>query len=182
MKTLQTSLRILGWSVAACWLLLTPAVLAAISAVEQPDVKGADCQLLLEGKHITKLELIDERGKTLELNHPGPSILLPAGRYQICRIRVEGGYLAEAFPWDAHAEDDRYQLVLTPGATCDPRIGAPLKPHLTVRRSGDLLMLDCRALCDGDGREYHSTTDAPPAVYIVYQGDRNLGWGTLKYG
>jgi len=161
---------------------LVPAVVFATEpAKEQPAPKPAACQLILEGKHIERLTLADERGRLVKFTHPEPSVSLPAGRYQMREIVVEGGYFAQ-LRFDLPSEIDRNQLTLSPDKPCDPKIGAPLKPHLIVNRSGNLLTLDCRRLCDGDGREYSSRGGALPPQYAIYQGDREIASGTIKYG
>lgn len=180
----------------AAWLLV-PAITWATDVVKQPEAeKPADCQLILEGKHIEKLVLSDKQGKVVNLVRPDARVLLPAGDYQIEEIEVPGGYITRWFvkppsPWPPPR--DRL-LTLSPDKPCRPNIGGPLKATIDIKakRVGRLVKVSYSLWLRGSEqwpyflRERAPVSEqAPLPQFAIYQGDRDItamGAGSLEYG
>jgi hypothetical protein len=175
---------------AMSWLLPMTALPADAPKPPQKE-KPADCELILKGRRIDILVLIDKDEKLIELVRPGDRVLLPAGQYAIRQIDVEGGWSS---CWAGPAQagqhwstpDDRL-LVLRPGKPCRPNMGMPLAPEISARRVGRLIKVDCRgSMWDGDGRWYRKVErNATPPRFTVYRGDRDItasGAGSLEFG
>jgi hypothetical protein len=157
------------------WLLVLPAIaLAAEPKKVPPAGDSSACELILEGKHIKKLVLKDEQGQTKGIARPGPKVLLPAGRYQVEEVELEGGFSGRFFY-------PQLSLTLNHDQPCRPNIGAPLTPTVKVKRSGRLLTFDYQLL-DADGRNYTDRSRSHPPKFAVYQGDQQIGSGTFEYG
>ena len=193
MKYVCVTAAVAGLFVAAMSSILPTRARADVVATQPEAKKSADCLLILEGKHIEKLVLRDKQGKTIELVHPAARVTLPAGDYQIEAIEVEGGY---ALRWSLNPyspqpssfwppPSDRL-LVLRPDKPCDPKIGMPLKPRITVKRVGRLLKVTYDPwLMGGEGVGYLSPQNAPLPTFAVFQGDRDVtasGAGSLEFG
>ena len=210
MKSRRSTLQFAGWCVLAGWLLLAP--LSALSveptkehepAKELRSEKSATCELILEGKHIDELRLgIGQSRDMILLVRPGSlgrrslghqqlgggddetklieagsSTFLPPRRYQILDVQVEGKYGTRR-----RSNDSERWLILSPQRPCQPDIGAPLVPTASVKRMGRLLKLGYQ-LFDGGGREYFlGQVRGTPPSFAIYQGDRQIGSGSFKYG
>ncbi len=73
------------------------------------------------------------------------------------------------------------QFAIVPGQSCRLEIGAPLTSTVTWQRRGSVLKLDY-ALIGADGWKYSSQDRSDPPRFTVYQGDREIGSGSFKYG
>lgn len=194
MKPWCITAAVAGSLIASRSAILSTSALAGDVVAQKQAQQPADCQLILEGKHIEKLVLRDKQGKIVELVHPAARVTLPAGEYQIEAIEVEGGYAVSwsLGPYSPQPPSfwpppcDRL-LVLTPEQPCDPKIGAPLKPEITAKRVGRLIKVSyIPCLRDGGARPYmtRQPSSAPP-TFAVYQGDRDItatGSGSLEFG
>ena len=150
------------------WLL--PALAFATEAAkEQPAPKPADCRLIVEGKHIEKLTLVDEQGHATIITRPGSSVSLPAGRYWIQEICVQ---------WDEsgapNTEKDVNWLTLDPSRPSYLNVGSSATPRVVVTQRGRTLSLNCQGVTRIVG-------SAPPQ-FAVYQGDRRIASGAFEYG
>jgi hypothetical protein len=143
------------------------------AAVSRPEV--ADCRLQLDGKFIARLMLMDGKDKVRELATPGRWVSLPAGKYRLDLVELNGGFSSygsgEGLEW----------FQLAPGKTHRLNIGAPLTPKIEVSRSGRILELDY-ALLDAGGRRYSRSGRTDPPQFAVFKGDRKVGSGTFRYG
>jgi hypothetical protein len=180
-----------GALVLALGSLLPTAVCAADAPKPPQNKKPADCELILKGRRIDILVLIDKDEKLIELVRPGDRVLLPAGQYAIRQIDVEGGWSSQ---WAGGPQlgqlwstPEERLLVLSPGEPCRPNMGMPLAPEISANRVGRLIKVDCRgSMQDDDGRSYRKVErNATPPRFTVYQGDRDItasGAGSLEYG
>lgn len=146
------------------------------------------CELQIEGHSIQSLTLLGdvpeigldgEYAGTQRFLRPGKIVRLPAGRYHVLDVTLEGGL-------EAHENflDARQWIDVSPDTPCKLVIGAPLSPQVTVRRHGRFLEMDCD-LVDGGGRSYvasNSTGWRPPPTFTVYKDDQVLGSGSFEYG
>ena len=177
MSISRTAAGIVGRHVFPLCAILLPAIALVAEAPTEPTAPNAlGCELILEGKCIEKIDLLDEQGQTKNFVKPGASVFLPPGQYEIEEIQLQGGY--SAGPYYGFSDQ---QLELSPDKPCRLKCGAPLAPSVTVNREGRLLKMDYQLL-DGNGREYHSSEYDNPPTFIVYRGDQQIGSGTFEYG
>ncbi|MGD0516954.1 MAG: hypothetical protein ABSA26_05400 [Thermoguttaceae bacterium] len=173
MKTLHSTVKSGGWLFLTAWLLFLPAIAyAAEAAKQQPARDPSACELKIEGRRVEKLTLADEQGKLMEIDHPGPSVFLAPGRYQIKEIRVQ---------WDeggrVYTDTDVNYLTLGPSGTYQLNIGTPETPEVTVTRRGKLLSLSYNV------REvYPNMPRSSPPQIGFYQGDEKIASGAFAYG
>jgi hypothetical protein len=172
MKTLHLTAKPGGWHLFQACLLFLPAIaFAAEAANQQPARDPSACELKIEGRLVEKLTLAGENGVIKEIEHPGPSVFLAPGRYQIKEIRVQwedGGRV--------YTDTDVNYLTLEPGGTYQLNVGTPETPKVTVARRGKLLSLGYNF------REYsHAPRISPPQIGF-YQGDQKIASGVFEYG
>jgi hypothetical protein len=172
MKTLHLSVKSGGWHLLQAWLLFFPAIaFAAEAAKEQPARDPLACELKIEGSRVEKLTLADENGEIKEIDHPGPSVFIAPGRYQIKEIRVQ---------WDdggrVYTDTDVNYLTLVASGTCQLNVGTPDAPKVTYTRRGKLLSLGYNF------REYSNAPRTSPPQIGFYQGDEKIASGAFEYG
>ena len=136
---------------------------------------ASDCQLKIEGKFVKMLTLVDEKGGQKTLKNPGPSVSLPAGKYRLQQIELEGGYSCPVLS----TQDGWFRL--TPGKPHQLKVGAALTPKVKATRQGRILKLDFEML-DGDGRRYTGSDRANPPQFTVSKDGREIGSGSFEYG
>ena len=137
------------------------------------DVKA--CTLVLEGKPIDNLILVDPQGLLYKFSRPNSTLSLPPGRYLIREIAVrwdENGYPS--------TDRDVNCLTLSPNYTCILKFGENPSLKLSVNRQGNLLAADCFTYIKPNSL-VNTTNDIHPLI-AVYQGEEKLASGPLKYG
>ncbi len=171
---------------ACCWvLLLGVANTPAGASDDEPEM----CILEIKGDSIANLTLISQgddptgtgdglAGKRFV--RPGKTLLLPAGRYRLETVELDGGYQCQSlYAWG----DDWFEL--GPGKPNELVVGAPLSPKVTARRHGQFLQMDYD-LVDAAGRSYAKATESGerliPPRFTVYKGDEVLGSESFEYG
>jgi hypothetical protein len=155
------------------------------TAAGQPEL----CELKIEGHSILSLTLLggtavpgDGAENLAGQKHvrPGKSLWLPAGRYWVERVELEGDYESSS----DYARDDGW-FELAPGKPHQLVIGAPLSPRATVTRHGKFLEMSYD-LVDAAGRGYRLSSGAGqrpvPPRFTVYKNDEVLGAGSFEYG
>lgn len=160
------------------------AVLALLAtspaAAEQRAARsGADasaCQLNIEGEAIEKLMLRSQAGRLIPVNRPGPSVSLPAGRYFVQEVHLRGGF--RSYLRRATSQD---WFTLAPSEPCQLKVGAPLTPHVDVKRRGKFLTMHYQ-LRDAGNRSYLGRSRAKPPQFAVYQDERPIASGSFEYG
>jgi hypothetical protein len=172
MKTIHSAVKSGGRLIFTAWLLFLPAIaFAEEAAKQQPARDPSACELKIEGRHVEKLTLAGENGEIKEIDHPGSSVFLAPGRYQIKEIRVQ---------WDdggrVYTDTDVNYLTLGPGGTYQLNIGTPDTPEVTVTRRGKLLSLGYNF------REYSNAPRTSPPQIGFYQGDEKIASGAFEYG
>ena len=133
-------------------------------------------EIKLQGKHIERLVLWREDGRTENFKQPGQIIELPEGRYKLTESHLKGGYVCfqgtgAPNPWITVAAGE-------PGVL---KVGAPLKKTLKVRRRGKALALDYKLLGIG-GEAYARADRSNPPSFAVYKGDQEIASGQFAYG
>jgi hypothetical protein len=137
----------------------------------------AVCELKIEGQAIEKLLLyapdaVSDNNK--EIDRPGASVRLPAGRYGLNTVTLRGGFYSSptgSFDY----------FTLSPGVPHVLRVGAPLKPVVEVSRVGRLLNLDYR-LVDASGRSYTPKDRSKPPRFTVHQDGKLIADCPFEYG
>jgi len=172
----RASRAICPWMVLLGWVFLG----TGLSAAQQEgpgDALGAGaCQVDIEGSHIKRLTLESGDGYVRTVERPGTSLSLPAGKYNLRQISLEGGY--HSYP---RVGTEEGSFALTPEAPYRLKVGAPLKPSVKVARWGRFLTLDYRLL-DAGGRVYFGEQSTSRPQFTVYRGDREIGSGSFEYG
>ena len=154
---------------------ILPLFLAGGPAAAQEATDDSDCQLILEGDFVEHLTLQKPSGEMMEFDQPGQSLTLPAGRYQLREIRLEGGFRCLIYGFDEEP------ITLTPDEPYHLEVGGPLTPEVKVRRWGTSLRMEYQLL-DASGREFVGGDHANQPQFAVYQGDEKIGSGSFRYG
>jgi hypothetical protein len=165
----------LGAAVIA-WSPWTAVSLSAESQATQAASPPAACHLRIEGQAIERLTLVDESNNVTVLDRPGERVSVPAGKYSVREIRLQGGFLCHAFP---KGEED--WIHVAPGQSPVIQAGAPLKPVLDVKRHGRALTLRYNLL-DAAGRNYRKTERVNPPQFTVSRNGQTIGSGSFRFG
>jgi hypothetical protein len=180
---LRNTFRLAAWLIPLAWSLvpLTDVsaddrpVPAIVPAAKQPAPASArmpgECELIIEGKSVEKLVLLDPHGLTKEITAPRASVFLPPGRYVLQQIEFQGGF--PLYPNEV--------LLLTPQTPTRLNIGKSLKPTVTAKRKGNVLKLDYRLL-DAGGRNCANVYQCYPPRFDVYLGDEKIVSDKFEFG
>lgn len=167
----HTALRIPGWPLAACWPLLAACALAAAPAAEQQPA----CQLILEGRPVEKLTLIDDHEQTLEFIRPGSGLSLPPGRYHIHELSVQ---------WDDDGPvwtgEDLGLITLDTTHPCHLDVGSSKAPRVVMNRRGPILSFRYDPVIGN--KAFSTATRASRPQFAAYQKGEKVGTGTFEYG
>jgi hypothetical protein len=157
--------------------LLSPAVdgAGAPSAIP-PGQGGAKCQLVIEGKFIQNLTLVDRQGRPTQIARPSERVSLAPGEYRVLRVELQGGF--ESNPPSARDGD---WFSVAPGEPYTLWVGAPLAPSVKVRRQGTQLQLDYELL-DTGGRPYVDRGAAVPPRFAIYYDGHQIASDSFQYG
>ena len=181
MKTLQVWVKFRVQCLYTAWLFLLPAaVFAAEPANEKPVPDPSTCELQIEGRHVEKLTLADEQGKLIEIDHPGSSLFLAPGRYQIKAMSVQWGDDGQVY-----ADTDVNNLTLPPSGVCKLIVGTMETPKVSVTRRGGVFVLEYNLR--EAGPTYLNATNyapgiSPPQIAIYDKGGRKIESGTFGFG
>ncbi len=148
----------------------------AESGAQAPRPEDVAGQLEIKGKLIEKLVLESDTGDVRQIDQPGTSVTLPAGRYRLREVHLKGGYRCRRYP-----PPDEEWLALSPEEPCPLEVGAPLRPQVEVARWGRFLRMDYEVR-DAGGRSYIGRDLANPPQFAVFLGDRKIGSGSFEYG
>ncbi|MHC4620912.1 MAG: hypothetical protein ACYTEQ_24460, partial [Planctomycetota bacterium] len=143
-----------------------------VSGVGEESAAG---ELKIEGKHIRQL-VLDARGDIKRFDEPGRSLRLPAGKYMLHEIHLEGGYVCYS-----HQIPSRKWLTVGPDDSPVLKVGAPLKHKVEVKRQGRLLVLSYELLGTGGEKYARQSRDNPPE-FALYSGQEKIGDGCFEYG
>ncbi|MHC4369884.1 MAG: hypothetical protein ACYSW8_19915 [Planctomycetota bacterium] len=141
----------------------------------KPSLPG---ELRLGGEHIERLVLECEDGPDKTFEQPGESIMLPAGRYRLREVILEGGFRRERdsiYPeWD-----DSTSIVVIAGRPIQLNIGGPVRHLLTAEKDSGYLRMEYRFVGIGGGRYFSAEPGEPPA-FTVYRDDKPVTSGEFE--
>lgn len=133
-------------------------------------------RLKIDSKYVERLILVDDSGKDYRFEDLSKPVMLPAGRYRLREVYLEGGF--QSYHWsDAGLEwiemgNDEEAIL---------KIGPPLKQSITLARRGPILKLDYKLT--GQGGENYSSSDRENApAFVVYKGDKQIASGKFEFG
>ena len=141
-------------------------------------------ELRLGGEHIERLVLNCEDGPAKTFERPGKSIMLPAGRYRLRQLILEGGFTHDApEPMDFESMDsewdDATSIVVTAARPAKLNIGGPIRHWLKVRKDTRYLSMQYNRVGVG-GERYLPAGPGKPPVFTVYRGNKKVGSGQLE--
>lgn len=178
----RASRAICSWMVLLGWVFLGSGLSAAQREGPGSAPGAGACELDIAGSHIDRLTLENQNGHIRHIASPGPRLSLPAGKYCVRQVNLEGGY---QFIGSSDGEPRWFTLArrftLTPESPYQLKVGAPLKPSVRATRWGRFLRLDYQ-LVDAGRRPYRSEQRTNPPRFTVYRGDREIGSGSFEYG
>src|SRR3972149_4583360 len=174
MKNFQNALKFAACRIFPVWaLLISTIALAAEATKQQTDQNHTTCELVLEGKNIEKLVLLDGHGLSKTFTRPDSSLFLPPGNYTIQEVSL-GDYYALLYP---NLEKNRFTL--TPDKPFHLKLGGSLTPEVALKRQGRFLTMDYKLL-GVDGRRYLNRQRINPAQFAVYLDDQKIASGAFK--
>jgi hypothetical protein len=158
------------------WLLL-----ATHAPAESPPKERSFGEVKIQGDAIVSLQLLGTEFTSRQFARPDKVLRLPAGRYRVQQVKLDGGYTSNA----RYPRPDDGWFEVTPENPYELAVGAPLSPTVTARREGQYLNMKY-SLVDAGGREYAKTDGVPqlrvPPRFTVYMDDQEIGSGSFKYG
>ncbi len=135
-------------------------------------------ELRLGGEHIERLVLDYQDGSTKTFDRPGKTIVLPAGRYRLTEVTLEGGFQRE--PESLYPEwDDVLPIMVTAEKPVYLNTGGPVRQLLKVEKESRHLRIEHNFVGVG-GEPYFSTDDSKPPVFAVYRGDKKVASGRFE--
>ena len=137
------------------------------------------CRRVILEKHTEAIDLYDGHSEQRLSRRYGSIVFLPAGKYHVAYIGLEGGFVTCPDIWHSELAADRVELA--PGRPYRFELKGPLTPSVSVKRVGGLLQLEYHLL-DSDERDYRKVGDVDFAnrpQFAIYQGDRRIGSGTF---
>lgn len=133
-------------------------------------------QLIIKGKGIEHLVLVDKDNKRQELKTPGEVISLSPGEYRPEIVTLKGGYSCGTYLF---ADEKCFKIEA--GKTTELNMGAPLAPAIKVTRNGNMLVLGYELRGIG-GEEYSDQSRENAPGFVVYKGDKQVGSGKFEFG
>lgn len=155
-----------------------PAVMQGSAETPQGGVTTQG-RLAIQGRAIERLTLVDANDKVTAIERPQESILLPAGKYRVQQVELQGGFSCHEY----FASDDAW-LHVAAGRTPVLKVGAPLTPQVNVKRTGRVVTIDYE-LVDAAGRTYSPGNDnrrTKPPTFAVFKNGQTIGSGSFEYG
>ncbi len=140
---------------------------------EEPSTGPAFGRLKIDGEHIERLILRDERDRAVPFDHPGGSVELPVGTYRVTEIVLDGGYTSQ--------DSQLGSVEIREGEEAVLRAGAPLRHGVDARRQGRYLILGY-ALCGREGERYVDRNWTHPPRFVIRKDGRQIASGRFEYG
>lgn len=149
---------------------------SAIADEAAPGDSPATGELHIEGDGITKLTLEDEHSRQNQFSAPGAVVTLPAGKYRLFEVSLEGGYTCRFY-----LEPQEQWITVAPDQPATLKVGAPLRQVVRVERRARSMILNYELRGRGGERYVPSGTSQPP-TFVVYKGERKVASGDFEYG
>jgi hypothetical protein len=149
-------------------------------------------QLKIDGQAVERLTLLKCSGVLFDfanpivLQRPPSMVSLPAGKYVLRQIDLNGGYHCNPGPiFDAPngkpLRETDWLLTISPDKPCSIKIDTPLKQQLRASRQGQTIYLAYQLL-DSNGRRYAREKRGTPPRFTVYCNGREVDSGSFEYG
>jgi hypothetical protein len=133
-------------------------------------------QLIIKGKGIEHLVLLDTDNTSHEFKPPGEVISLPPGEYRPSIVTLKGGLSCVTYSFM-----EKNRVKIEAGKTTELNVGAPLAPAIKVTRSGNMLVLGYELRGIG-GEQYNDQSRENAPGFVVYKGDKQVGSGKFEFG
>ena len=156
-------------------LVCMPALTAFAGEAPSEDFRATG-EFHIEGDGITKLTLESEQGQHSQFRAPGAVITMPAGKYRLYEVGLEGGYTC----WP-HLVPKEQWITVAPGRVTTLKVGAPLREVVQVERRARSMILNYELRGRG-GERYAPDSTAEPPTFVVYKGERKVASGDFEYG
>jgi hypothetical protein len=131
----------------------------------------APAHLELAGIHIERIELRGGK-ENLLLDKPAETVPVPAGRWNIRRIKLEK---------NISCNSSDLKIPIRPGKTAALKAGAPLTQSVATRIQSNRLQIDFNLTGIG-GEHYVSDLSAGTARFTVHKNGREIGGDQFEYG
>jgi hypothetical protein len=165
-----------------------PSALAAGLASVKAAGSTENCELIIAGRSVERLILVNDRGRYRRFANPTQRVSLRAGKYRVAEVLLRGGYLScpygrRVFLHEIYRLDEEKKGWFTVGPDQPYRlqVGAPLSPRVTVQRRGRNLIFDYD-LADGGGNSYYNYARQRKPTFLVRKGGRVIASGSFEYG
>jgi len=135
-------------------------------------------ELHIEGGGITNLTLESEQGQHPRFSAPGEILTLPAGKYRLSEVALEGGYTCPTY---LMPKEQGQWITVAPGQPATLKVGAPLRQVVRVERRARSMILNYE-LHGQAGERYVPATRSGPPTFVVYKGEREVASGDFEYG
>ncbi len=165
-------LKIAGMVFVLLWTLGADCARCDGKAAEQPDMG----ELKIEGKFIKLLVLDSKEGDAKEIREPGESVKLPAGKYRVQEVYLEGGFTCRP-----HQIPNRDWVIVAADNPAVLKLGAPLKQKVIVKHRGTLLVLSHELVGIGGEKYTRLSRDNLPK-FAIHKGQERIGDGSSEYG
>ena len=129
-------------------ILVYASAFATFAGEAAPEGSPATGELHIDGNSVTKLTLEDGQNRRNQFSTHGPVLTLPAGKYRLFEVALEGGYTCRLY-----MEPEERRVTIAPGQPATLKIGAPLRQVVRVERRARSMILNYE-LCGRGGERY----------------------------
>jgi hypothetical protein len=141
-------------------------------------------ELRLGGQYIEKIVLDCQDGPAKTFERPGKTIMLPAGRYRLKEVTLEGGFFHDApqpmfFDPTDPEWDDASSIVVTAERPVHLRTGGPVQHVVKAEKDNRYLRIEHHFVGMG-GERYSPPDESKPPAFAVYHGDKTVMSGQFE--
>lgn len=145
------------------------------TATPKPPLPG---EIRLGGEHIERLVVDCHDGSTKTFERPGKTITLPAGRYKLRELTLEGGFSRDPESINP-GWDDTLPIVVAAKRPVILNTGGPLRQIVKVEKDSRYLRMEHNFVGVG-GERYFSAGQSKPPVFTIYRGDKKVASGQFE--
>jgi len=165
-----------GWDIV--WQFPSPEPAPTLpTATPKPPLPG---EIRLGGEHIERLVLDCQDGSTRTFERPGKIITLPAGRYRLKELTLEGGFRRDPESINP-GWDDTLPIVVAAKRPVILNTGGPLRQIVKVEKDSRYLRMEHNFVGVG-GERYDPAASAKPPVFTIYRGDKKVASDQFEPG